>query len=272
MIRNQTTNTLRLGRFIKEYKSSGSSLRTLIFVVLVCLLIASIFFIGAFSEARTREWGGVVALSLIGALFLLPVVLGIYVLFRGRGASLSLFEHGLYFRRGGKESTTTWDEIDSYMQETACRITRRDGEVIEFGQSLRDAGEIAEKIQEETLKRMLPDVTAAIRRGSTVEFKGWTAADKIPLGKGFSNYMEAHTGFIADAGGVTDKDSGNRILWREIIDFGISEETRGPRIKLPISVLYLTGANQTFRTRYGLLGNAHVLLALCAVMTGRADS
>jgi hypothetical protein len=84
--------------------------------------------------------------------------------------------------------------------------------------------------------------------------------------------MEAHTGFIADAGGVTDKDSGNRILWREIIDFGISEETRGPRIKLPISMLYITGANQTFRTRYGLLGNAHVLLALCAVMTGRADS
>ena len=90
------------------------------------------------------------------------------------------------------------------------------------------------------------------------------------MGKAFSNYMEAHTGFVADAGGITEKDRGRRILWREITDFGISEETSGPRIKLPISVLYIADANQTFRTRYGLLGNAHVLLALCAEMTSKA--
>jgi len=109
-----------------------------------------------------------------------------------------------------------------------------------------------EKIQEETLKRMLPDVTAAIRRGSTSSSRAGQPADKIPLGKGLSNYMESAHGIHRYAGGVTDKDSGNRILWREIIDFGISEETRGPRNKLPISMLYITGANQTFRTRYGL--------------------
>jgi hypothetical protein len=267
---NQTTNTLRLGRFIKEYKSSGASLRTLIVVTLVCVLIASIFFLGAFSEAQSREWGGVVALSIIGCLFLLPVFAGVYVSFRGRGANLTLYEHGLSFRRGGRESTTTWDEIDSYMQEAACRITKKDGEVIEFGQGLSDAAEIAQKIQEETLSLMLPRVRAAIRNGSSVEYKGWQSVDKFPLGKGFSNYMEAHSGFTVDANGITEKDGGSRILWRDITDFGISEETRGPRIQIPISLLYISDPLQSFRTRYGLLSNAHVLLALCAAMTSPA--
>src|SRR6266436_3090795 len=264
---NQTTNTVRLGRFIKEYKRSRASIRTLIVVTLVCVLMASIFLFGAFSEAQSKEWGGVVGLSIIGCLFLLPVFAGIYVSFRGRGANLTLYEYGLSFLRGGRESTTTWDEIDSYMQETACRITKKDGEVIEFGQNLSDAAEIAQKIQEETLKLMLPRAQAAIRNGSNVEFKGWTAADKIPLGKGFSNYMEAHSGFTADANGITEKDGGKRILWKDITDFGINEETKGSRLQLPISVLYITDSDQSFRTRYGLLGNAHVLLALCAEMT-----
>jgi hypothetical protein len=79
--------------------------------------------------------------------------------------------------------------------------------------------------------------------------------------------MEAHSGFTADANGITEIDGGARILWQDITDFGISEETRGPRIQLPVNVLYITDANQTFRTRYGLLRNAHVLLALCAEMS-----
>lgn len=267
MTEKQATNTLALGNFIKEYKGSGSSRARILVVSLVCVLISSIFFLGAVSEAGSKEWGGVVALSIIGSIFLLPLLVAIYVLFHGRGASLRLYEHGLSFRRGGKESVTRWDEIESYMQETACRINKKDGEVIEFGQGLTEADEIAQRIQEETLKLMLPQVKLAMRNGSSVEFKGWKPADKIPLGKGLSNYMEAHSGFTADANGITEIDGGARILWQDITDFGISEETRGPRIQLPVNVLYITDAHQTFRTRYGLLRNAHVLLALCAEMS-----
>jgi len=81
MIRNQTTNTLRLGRFIKEYKSSGSSLRTLISSSWFAFLSRQSSSSARFQK-RGRENGAAgVALSLIGALFLLPVVLGIYVYF-----------------------------------------------------------------------------------------------------------------------------------------------------------------------------------------------
>jgi hypothetical protein len=235
-------------------------------VALACAGIATLFFLGAVSEARSNEWGGVVALSIIGSIFLLPVLVAIYTFLRGRGACLSLYENGLFFRRGGKESSTTWDEIDSYMQEMACRIVKKDGEVIEFGQGVKGADEIAQKIQEESLKLMLPRVKAAIKNGSSVEFKGWQPAKKLPLGKGLSNYMEASSGFTVDASGITENDSGNRILWKDLTDFGVTEETRGPRIKIPVRLLHLADANQSFRTRYGLLSNAHVLLALCAEM------
>jgi Family of unknown function (DUF6585) len=270
MTQNHAMNTVRLGGLVKEYKSSSASRAKLIVVSLVCILISSIFFLGAVSERSAREWGGVVALSIIGSLFLLPLFAAIYVSIRGRGASLSLYEHGLSFRRGGKESTAAWDEIDSYMQESACRINTKDGEVIEFGQGLTDADEIAQKIQEETLKLMLPQVQLAIRNGSTVAFKGWKPADKIPLGllgNGLSNYMEAHSGFTVDQNGVTEIDGGGRIHWKDMTGFGISAETRGPRIQIPVNILYLADANHSFRTRYGLLPNAHVLLALCAEMT-----
>src|ERR1700694_2567407 len=101
MTEKQVTNNLRLGNFIKEYKSSGASRARLIVVSLVCVLISSIFFLGALSEAEHKEWGGMVALSIIGSIFLLPLLAAIYVSIRGRGASLSLYEHGLSFRRGG---------------------------------------------------------------------------------------------------------------------------------------------------------------------------
>lgn len=263
---NQSTSTLRLGSLLKEYQAFAGSVVKIGCLALASAGIASLFFLGVVSEAQSREWGGVVALSIIGSLFLLPVVVAIYALFRGRGACLRLYENGLFFRRGGKESTTTWDEIDSYMQETACRIVKQDGEVIEFGQGLKDADEIAQKIQDESLKLMLPRVKAAIRNGSSVEFKGWQPANKIPLGKGLSNYMEAHSGFTVDANGITENDGGSRIAWKDVTDFGITEETRGPRMKLPIRLLHIADATQIFRTRYGLLGNAHVLLALCAEM------
>ena len=266
MLEKPVVNTLRLGRLVREYKASGKSLATVVIVASVSAGVATLFFIGVASEASASEWGGVAALSIIGSIFLLPVVVAIYVLFRGRGARLILYENGLFFRRGGKESTTAWDEIESYTQEGGCRIVKKGGEVIEFGQGINGADEVARTIQDETMKLMLPKVMAAIRNGTRVEFNGWKPAEKIPFGKVLSNYMEAHSGFIADAHGVTENDGGRQILWRDLKDFGMTVEARGPRIKIPICVLHMADQNQSFRTRYGLLSNAHVLLALCAQM------
>jgi hypothetical protein len=46
---------------------------------------------------------------------------GIYQLFRLGGVSLSLYENGLVYRQRGRAFSTTWDEIDSVVQESACR-------------------------------------------------------------------------------------------------------------------------------------------------------
>jgi formylglycine-generating enzyme required for sulfatase activity len=267
------TNTLRLGRPLKEYKGSAGSFAKIIIISIVCGGISALFFVGAVSEGESHEFGGMVALSIIGLLFLAVFLFGIYNLFRGRGASLSLYENGLSFRRAGKESTTTWDEIGSYMQETACRITKQDGEVIEFGLNLKGADEVAQRIHDETLKRMLPKVKAAILQGTSVQFKGLRPGEKIPFGKTLDQFAAASAGFTVNADGITANDGGERIAWKDATDFGIAEEVvaSGRMGKHAVNVFFIRDANRGLRTRLGLLENAHVLLALCSEMAGEID-
>jgi formylglycine-generating enzyme required for sulfatase activity len=263
---SQSTNTLRLGRFVKEYKASAGGVAKIIILTAICAGIAVLCLVAAVSAAQSHEFVGMVAVSIFGLLFLAVSLYGIYNLFRSRGASLRLFENGLSFVRGGKESTTTWDEIDSYMQETACRITKKDGEIIEFGLNIKGADEVAQRIQDETLKRMLPQVKAAILQGSSVQFKGLRPGEKI-LGKTLDQFAAASSGFTVDAGGITAND-GNRIAWKDVTDFGIAEEiiARGRMGKHTVNVFFIQDGRTGLRTRLGLLENAHVLLALCGEM------
>ena len=189
------TNTLRLGRFLKEYKASAGGVAKLIIIAVVCFGVAALLLVGAVAGAQAHEFAGMVALSIFGLLFLAVSIFSIYMLFRSRGACLRLYENGLSFRRAGKESTTTWDEIDSYMQETACRITKKEGEVIEFGLNIKGADEVAQRIQDEILSRMLPQARAAILNGSSVQFKGLKPLEKVPLGKAVDTFARAFSGF-----------------------------------------------------------------------------
>jgi hypothetical protein len=92
-----------------------------------------------------------------GLLFTLPVGFGVRQLLLLRGKSVSLYENGLVYRTYVKAFSTTWDEIEAYNKESAFRITKKDGQVIEFGLSIDGADEV----QEQTLSRMLPRVKAA---------------------------------------------------------------------------------------------------------------
>jgi len=265
---SQASNSLYLGRLLKEYKKSSANIVKVIVVSLISAAVASFFFLGAFSAEMSNNVAGKIVLSIVGLLFLLPALLGIYMLIRGRGASLSLYENGLIYRRGAKESTTTWDEIESYIQETACRVTKKDGEVIEFGLNIKDADEVALRIQEETSKRMLPQMKAAILKGASVQFKGLKPADRIPLGKALDNFMRAFSGFSVDAEGITEIDEGNRIAWKDVTEFGVAEEQIGTqnRARNKIDVLFIQDGKTTLRTRLGLLENAHIMLAICDEM------
>src|SRR3979409_2356731 len=102
------TNTLRLGKLIKDYERSSASVAKGIVVSLICAGIAALFFTGAIVDTQ-NGLAAKIGVSVIGPLFLLPPFFGIYMLIRGRGASLSLYENGLIYRRGGKEFMTAWD-------------------------------------------------------------------------------------------------------------------------------------------------------------------
>lgn len=140
--------------------------------------------------------------------------------------------------------------------------------MIEFGLNIKDADEVALRIQEETLKRMLPQMKAAILKGASVQFKGLKPAEKIPLGKAFDKFIRAFSGFSIDAEGIVEINGGTRIAWKDVTEFGIAEEQIGTRNRArnKIDVLFIKDENTTLRTRLGLLENAHVLLAICDEM------
>ncbi len=248
--------TLKLGRLVKEYRKSSANVAKVIIVSLISVAIASFFFLGAFS--MSNDLAGRIVLSIVGLFFLLPALFGVYMLVRGRGATLSLHENGLLYRRGGKESAITWDEIDSYAQETNCRIAKKDGEIIEFGLNIDGVDEVATKIQEETSKRMLPRMKAAILNGQSIEFKGV----KLPV---LSNVARAYSGFYVDAEGISTMDGGERIVWQDVTEFGVTEGQIGSsnRAHSKIDLFFIQDQNKSFETRLGLLENAHVLLAIC---------
>src|SRR2546430_6370184 len=258
---SKPTNSLKLGRLVKDYQRSSANVAKVIIASLISFAIAALFFAGSVSNAMSGSIAGTIVLSIVGLLFLLPPFFGIYTLIRGRGASLSLYENGLIYRRGGKEFMTAWDEIASYIQETACRITKKNGDVIEFGLNIKDADEVAQRIQDETLRIMLPQVKAAALGGSSVQFKGLKPAEKAPLGAALDNFMRAFSGFTVDSRGIAEIDGNQRIEWDAVTDFGVGEEQMGSgRGRRMIDVFFVQDANTTFRTRYGLLENAHVLL------------
>jgi hypothetical protein len=263
-----TTNPTELGRLVKEYKLSSARVRQLIFLICISAGMASVCWLPATFESNetltTR-----VGISILGLFVALPMFVGIYQLFRLGGVSLSLYENGLIYRRRGREFKTTWDEIDSYMQESACRITKKNGEVIEFGLSIEGVDEVAAAIQEQTLQRMLPQMKAAILNGSSVVFKGLQPFEKQYPGKALNNFSYASSGFSVDAQGITELDGGNRIAWKDVKEYGISQEKMG---RLPVDVLIIKDDKASFRTRFGLLSNGHILLALCAEMTGFAPN
>lgn len=260
----KTTRFTELGSLVKEYKLSSKRVWQLIFLTgisagmaLGCLLPA----IFETNESMATRTG----ISILGLLVSTPMFVGIYQLFRLGGVSLSLYEHGLVFRRRGRDFTTTWDEIDSYLQESTCRITKKNGEVIEFGMNIDGIDEVVEEIQKQTSRRLLPQIKTAIMSGSSVQFKGLKPFGNNPLGKILNNFMFAFSGFSVDSQGVSMIDGGNRMAWKDVRAYGVSQEKMG---RIPVDVFVIQDGKARFRTRFGLLSNAHILLVLCGEMTG----
>jgi len=163
--------------------------------------------------------GGAVALSLLALVFSSPVALTGYVLVRGRGARVAMHERGFTFQRGSQHSSVLWTEIESYILASAVRVVTKSGEVVELGGGIQGIDEIAQAIGDATLKLMLPQLKAVLMSGSNAEFKGWQLG-----GKFLASYLGARSGFTVDALGITEKDTGRRILWRAVTGYEIVQQ------------------------------------------------
>jgi hypothetical protein len=252
------------GALVKDYRLSRSRVRQILLIMCLTGGMASVCLLPALFEPNetlvTR-----LGVGLLGLLFLTPVFVGIYTLLRFRGVSLTLYENGLIYRKAGKEYAVGWDQVATYVQDVACRITRVDGQVIEFGHSVEGLDEIAAVVQEETLKLLLPQVEEAIESGAAVQFEGLKPFGSRPRGRFMNRYAYATPGFSADLHGITWLEDNQRIPWGDVREFGIVPARMG---RITVDVFVIRGSKAAFQTRLGLLTNAHVLLSLLMDMTG----
>lgn len=256
------TNISGLGNPVKEYKRSGKSFAKVLIVSLICLFISVLLFAGAFGGTKGLDQR--IVLSILGLVFLLPPGFGLYMLITRRGSSVTLHENGLIYRQAGKDFATTWDDVIALTESTACRVETEKGECFDLGHNVEDFDEIALKLRDETLKRMLPKAKGLIDGGGSLSFKGLKAEGKIPLGKALPDNLVGGGTFTVDALGIALADDGSKIAWSDVSDFGIRHgEGRRDRF----AFFFIEDGAHAFQMNYGALPNAHLLLALCAEKT-----
>lgn len=229
-----------LGKPVAEFKRSRASFTKVLVVSLICLLISAFIFSGAF--AKNAGLDQKIVLSILALVFMIPPVFGFYMLFTRRGSSVTLHENGLVYRMGSKVFATTWDDVASVTQTTASRIEKKNGEAFDLGQNVEGYAEIELKLREETLSRMLPQAKSEIERGRTVSFPG----------------------FILDSRGIQLEKDGTKLAWPQVEDFGVRQ---GEGNLARFEYFYIQGPEHEFEVNYGVLPNAHLLLALCEGMT-----
>ncbi len=253
-----------LGKLVRVYKLSWPRVRQILGVIVLSAVMASFCLVPALFEAN-ETLGIRIGVAIVGLFVASPFFVGIFQLVRLGGVSLSLYEDGLIYRRRGHQAVARWDEIESYAQESACRIATKSGGVIEFGLSVEGVDDAAQVIEQQTLQRLLPQARAAIDRGESVRFQGLKPFGSRRRGRALNAYAFASSGFSVDSQGITEIDTGKCIAWPEVQAFGVSQERMG---RTSVDVFVVEGSHDRFRTRLGLLSNAHVLLALCADLTG----
>ena len=251
---------------LKEYKLSLARVRQIVLVICLSAGMSLVCWLPAIFETN-ETLSTRIGISMLGLFVALPVFFGIYQLFRLGGVSLSLYENGLiYHRRGGQEFNTSWEDIEAYIEaDGGCRITKRDGQMVEFGASLEDVVEVIQAVHDQTLSRMLPLAKASLHSGGSLQFAGLKPFGKGGPGKGMNNFAFANAGYRVDAGGITGLDDGARIAWNAVKGYGIRTQSMG---RVPVDVFFIEDGQTRFQTRLGLLSNAHLLLALCAELTG----
>ena len=251
-------NALRLGAPLREYRAAPGAARKLLGLALGSACLGTLLLRGLVSAVNAHDLGGAAVLWVDSLTFFLPAVLAGYVFLRYRGARVTVHERGFTLQRGNRCSTVLWNDVESYIAPSGIRVVTKSGEVVELGGGIEGIDEIAQTISEATLKLMLPQLKAVLMSGSNAEFKGWK-----PSAKFLASHLGTSSGFTVDALGITEKDTGRRILWSAVTRCEVSEQAPGTAL-VPIRMFRIADQTQTFATCADLLSNAHVLLALCS--------
>jgi hypothetical protein len=250
-----------LGKCLAEYKTSAGGFAKVVIMMLVSFAVAAGLFsvsIGGAHEAL----GGRIVLFVLGLLFSLPGLLGVYGLSRGRKNALRFHERGIAIHKAGQEKRIAWDEIASYSDGAFLVIETKGGDAIDFGMDgLANASEVVPRLREEvTIRRALQRLRATIRDGKTVEFEGLDAEAETaePMGRGVFV-----TGFTLDAKGIAPSNAKQPIPWAEITACGTAEAKTKGKVPVATTWVLLRTTSGNYRALIDPVSERDALTALC---------
>lgn len=121
-----------------------------------------------------------------GAIFLALGVFMTWGLLRQRGVRVRIYERGFSFTRGRRTREFPWDEIESFSESQVVYrhartglesgtgysylVRRRGGESLKMDNEVGGAGQLGDRLREETLARLLPRAAEQVARGEAAHF------------------------------------------------------------------------------------------------------
>jgi hypothetical protein len=251
-----------LGQRVAEYKTSASGFVKLFAIMLACFVLACglIFFSITTNDSNI---GGRVVMFIFGLLFLLPGVLGVYGLMKGRKNAVRVHERGIVIHKLGVDNTILFDDVAAYSDGSFLVVATKSDESFDFGlDGLAAAPDLFSRLRDEVVvKRLVPNMRKTIEAGDTLEFDGGEIVE-------IAEPAEDVAGFVVDAKGVTlTDDSKRQLAWSEIVECGSTEKVSSVgKMMLTTTSVFLKTKTETIEAPVDPLSDREAMLVLCNEM------
>jgi len=235
-----------LGKCLAEYKTSAAGFAKVVAIMFGSLGVATMLFALAINGGP-HDVGGRVVCAFLGSLFLVPALLCVYGLTRGRNNALRFHERGITIHKAGHDTAILWDDVASYTDGSFLTIETNDEVAIDFGlDGLGARDEILATVREEVVvRRAVPRLRKAIREGTPAEFNGATL----------------------DARGITLTDSSRKLPWEDVIECGsITTFPRAGKYTTQTTTVFFKSATERLELVDNEASDRDALVALCNEM------
>ena len=177
--RTAETDDVRLGALVRSYARSNFAVaRSLLFMgaLLIIGLQACPSSLGGLED---RPAGTLVIGVMVGATAFMAALAVGFRLITSRGSHLELREHGLAYRFRQAKVVMPWDDVVEVrvtrrslhrLDQDRCVLVAKDRHRMELTDHLQDIAEICSRVEQESVRRLVPPALASLQAGRAVAF------------------------------------------------------------------------------------------------------